>query len=181
MIRLLKVLTRNFSLKQRGFTLIEVLIGTIISGVLLAISVPHVMGMYEQEQVRNSVGELQSTLQEARTQARRQGKRCTISLDTTNNQITSNGCLLESVVNLAENDVLKLSTNITGTPPSIMFSYKGDITLSAGGDSGIIVMSRSANTEKKRCILIPEGAAPLKTGYYEGSISPIISNNCITD
>lgn len=54
---------------QRGITLIEVMIGLVILGILLAMGVPSFAGWIQSSQIRNSAESIQNGLMQARAEA----------------------------------------------------------------------------------------------------------------
>jgi prepilin-type N-terminal cleavage/methylation domain-containing protein len=165
--------------QEQGFTLAEMLVTLTVASILVAVSVPSLVGFYQQQQVKDALEELQGALQEAQRQAMRKGQSCTVNLGTANNQITSaGGCLLTTRILPSK---VTMSTNINSA--RILFSYKGntsDITTTPSGDQGTVVISRSDGAGYKRCLVITNGLGIMRTGFYDGSTTPISSNNCTT-
>ena len=164
----------NVRKKNNGFTLLEMLITVIVVGILAAILAPNLIGLYNQNQVRDGLAKVESSLKEAQRQAIKLSKVCTVTFNTTNKTITAspNGCLLS-------NRTLQDSVNITtneGTPPAtfnIAFSYKGNY----GGLGKTIIVSGNS-TDERKCLAITSGIGIMRTGEFVGNIP---GGNCQTN
>ena len=162
----------NLSRKESGFTLIEMLVVTVIIGIMMAIAVPNLLGMIRKNQVKAALQKLHGAIKETQRQAIRQGNLCRINIDLTNNRLTGNppNCLLSDRI---INENLIIRTNIAGTPPNIPFSHKGSTTR-----SGTIVIS-SELTNLQKCFVISLGLGITRTGDYTGSPTGSVSaTNC---
>ena len=158
--------------KEAGFNLIEILVVTIIIGILAAIAVPNFLGLLRRNQVNAALQTLHGAIKETQRQAIRQGRSCRIDFDLTNNKLTGNpsNCLL-SDREIKDNIIIR--TNFPGTSPNIIFSHKGSTTR-----SGTIVIS-SAMTNTQRCFVISLGLGIMRTGNYTGSPTGSVSaTNC---
>ena len=166
--------------KEKGFTVIETVTTLVIAGILAAIATPSLIGMYRQQKVKEALEQLHGALEEAQRQAMLKGQGCTVNIDTTNNRVNSanDDCLLSTRI---LPDEAKMETNID--PPQIEFSFKGNtanINTNPSGDQGTVVISRSDGSGYRRCLVITNGLGIMRTGFYDGSTSPITSNNCTT-
>ena len=171
----------KLTLKNHGFTLIETMTVLVIAGVLTAVAAPNLIGAYQQEQVKNTSEQIEFSLKEAQRFAIRQGQNCQVTLNSTNREISSSDSCLVNKMTLP--DQIVMETNITGTPAIIDFIYKGNIShpsTSVIDDIGTIVLSSSNGGEYKKCIVITQALGLIRSGFYEGSTSPIRSDNCIT-
>lgn len=158
--------------KNSGFTLIEVIVVTIIVGIVGAISVPSFFAFLSRNQINNSLEHLLGGIKETQQQAMRQGIQCRVNIDTSTNTLTSdpNSCLL-SIRNLDDN--ITIRTNLPGGTPGITFSPKGTTT-----SAGTIVLS-SDNTDLQRCFVISLGLGIMRTGNYTGaSTGPVDFTEC---
>lgn len=166
------------SQKNLGFTLTEMLTVLVIAGILFAVTAPNLFKQFKRQEVRNAMDEVEYGLKEAQNFAKRKGQRCEVTLDTTNNKIAStSGCLISARV---LPDQLTLSTNIVSDPPTISFSYKGNITHDPipGNDQGTIVISSSNDDYGAKCIVLNQALGLIQSGFYDGSPSTIISSKC---
>jgi prepilin-type N-terminal cleavage/methylation domain-containing protein len=165
----------NVPKKNKGFTLVEMVVTAVVVGVLAAVSVPNLLGLYNQNKVKEGLAQVEGALKEAQRQAMRRGKSCTVEIDITNSKIknpsSGDGCLLSERI-LPEGTTL--STSLTGTTKTITFSYKGNTT-----NSGTIVLTMN-NTERKKCLVISNGLGIMRTGDYDESVSGSMADKCIT-
>ena len=146
---------------DRGFTLIELIIVSIILGIVAAIAVPNFFALLSRNQMNNALEQLLGGIRETQQLAMRQGILCKININTGTNTLTANpnGCLL-STRNIDDN--IDIRTNIPGATPNITFSPKGTTTR-----MGTIVLS-SDNTELQKCFVISLGLGIMRTGDYDG-------------
>ena len=156
----------NVRKKNNGFTLLEMLITVIVVGILAAILAPNLIGLYNQNQVRDGLAKVESSLKEAQRQAIKLSKTCTVSFNTTSKTITAspNGCLLsnrtlEGSVNITTND------STPSTTFNMPFSYKGNY-----GGIGKTIIITGDNTNERKCLTITSGIGIMRTGDFVGNI-----------
>ena len=156
----MNVLHRN---KDQGFTLLEILIVTIIVGILGAIATPSFLAMNNRAKVNDAVNTVKGALQEAQRQAMRKGMQCSITLNTTNNTITStNGCLV---------------TGDRTLPTGVTMSSSGGNTISYGmrGNTTTQTTIRiyfADGTGTQKCLALSMPLGVIRTGTYQ-------SNSCV--
>ena len=158
------MLPYNAHRKERGFTLTEMLVTAIIGSILMAVATPSFLSLFNNSKVKSALEQVQGALTEAQRQAMRRGKSCTITLDTTNNKITtktksgSEGCLLSD---RTLPDGVVMTTNIKDK--NIKFSHKGNTTASG---KGVLVLSNGSG--EKRCLTVSTTLGAMRTGIYDG-------------
>ena len=154
--------------REAGFNLIEMLVVTIIIGIVAAIAVPNFLGLLRRNRVNTALQTLHGAIKETQRQAIRQGRSCRIDFDLSNNKLTANppNCLL-SDRDIDDNIVIR--TNFPGASPNISFSHKGSTTR-----SGTIVVS-SPLTNSQKCFVISLGLGIMRTGDYTGSPTGSVS------
>lgn len=167
------MLFRNAHKTSQGFTLIETLTVLIVIGILSAIAVPSFLALLNRNKVNDAVAKVQGALQEAQREAIRRSRSCIVTLNTTNQKVTS-PCLITGDRTLPNG--VAIVTNLGGTPPSITFSFRGNTT-----DSGAIVLYMSdGSIPKKGCLVISNGLGIMRSGVYNGSTASVTANNCVT-
>ena len=162
-----------------GFTLIEILVAAIIIGVISAIAAPNLIGLMNFTRVKQGIAQVEGGIKEGQRQATRLGKRCIVTINTADNEITAQtveatpvNCLLS---NRELNDSLEIATNVVdnGTTNNfdITFSSKGstNYTLADTAKSGAMFIVYMTNgTEEQRCFVIADGLGLSRIGNYDG-------------
>jgi prepilin-type N-terminal cleavage/methylation domain-containing protein len=174
-------LSKAEALRDRGYSLIEVLVVMSVIGILATISVPNFIGLYNQYKVQEGFETVKGAIKEAQRQAMRRGRRCRIQIDETNRTIkvkspdvygSYEGCLL-SDRNLPNG--VEVKTNYS--TPVITFSPRGNTN-----SAGTIVVYNSQNNSHKKCLAISLGLGIIRSGDYTGDVSGSVSaGNCQTD
>ena len=174
------MLPYNARKSSSGFTLIEMMVTTIIIGVIAAIAAPNFLGLLNRNRVNEAARQVEGALKEAQRQAMRNGRQCTISISETNDAITNptggGGCLLS---NRILDDLIQLDTN----RDTIRFSAKGNIEINPAAGSTtptpVLVVSIPNGTDLQRCIVIDSLLGSQRSGQYSGTIPTTpVSNNC---
>ncbi len=153
----------NLDRKNRGFTLLEMMVVVLILGVLAALAVPSFISMNKRAKLNSGLTDLSTLLQEVQRTAIRKGNACTITLPasgTTNPNINS-PCLLAGNLKL---DAFKIRNNLT----SINFNYRGDTSTSTANKGTIILSLPDGNNEYK-CLVISPGIGLVRTGNYDAT------------
>ncbi len=163
-------------INSQGFTMIETIVVVTIVGILAAIITPSFLSMFNKNKVNDALDKVRGTLQEAQREAIRKSKPCTITLDTTNNKVTtSSSCVVTGDRTLPTG--VGLQTNISGQ--QITFGIRGNTT----GAGKIVVFMNDGSTLQKRCIVTSIGIGITRTGDYSGSTSSasdITAGSCTT-
>lgn len=174
--------------QETGFTLIEVIVAMIIIGILIAVSAPNLLGLFNQYQGKDALRQLKSSVKEAQRQAMRRGKTCKIKLD----EVEIEGKIRDriTVVNSSDpgergkdytpcltsdrilSEFVDLQTNIPGSTNKITFSYKGNTPT-----SGTIKLSVSGS-QLDKCLVISNGLGIIRTGNYQNSSSGSMASKC---
>ena len=153
-----------------GFTLIEMLIVTVIIGVIAAIAASNLLGLLNRNRVNQAARQVEGALKEAQRQAISSGKQCSVEIDTTNKIISNpagGGCLLD---NRSLNDLIQLNSNTA----TITFSGKGNITVIRP----VVVVSMPNGTDLQRCVVIDSLLGSQRSGEYSGNPATPTRNNC---
>ncbi len=160
-------------LRDRGYTLTEMMVTLIIIGVIAAIALPAFTGLLSRYRLEGALQQLLGAINETQRLAMVRGKSCRINVNPSTNKITANtaGCLLSD---RSLNSEIKIRSNFIGST-YITFSYKGSTTR-----AGTIVLS-SDNTDLQKCFVISLGTGIKRVGNYNGSKTGSVSrNNCQT-
>lgn len=160
--------------KNRGYSLLEMIVTVILVGILAAIAIPSFIGLLERYRVNEGLAKVKGAIKEAQRQAIRRGRRCKIQINTNNRKITVsapdgsinyNGCLFNERT-LPEGVAIK--TNYT--TPVISFSPRGNTS-----SAGTIVVYSADNAQTKKCIVISLGLGIIRNGDYTGDVSTAVT------
>lgn len=160
--------------KNKGFTLVEMVVTAVIVGVLAAVTAPSLVGLLEQMRVKDGLRQIETSLREAQRQAIRRGSSCTVTLNATNNTITAtpNQCLAGSKI-VYERVEFKGND---GNSIEVTFSHKGNNT---SGAKTIAVYRDGATTGIQKCVILAANLGGIKSGVYTGIVSnDIVQGSC---
>lgn len=177
--------------KNKGFTLIEMVVTIIIVGILSAVAVPSLLGLLNQTRVNDGRRQIESAIKEAQRQAVRRSVPCTVILNATNNTITAipgtptnplpPGNTVQCLAgNKIINSDLEFKADVGGgasaTNIEIIFSRKG---INTSGPRTIAVYRDGVVGGVQKCIIITANLGGAKSGIYTGDVSNnIVSNSC---
>ena len=156
--------------QEPGFTLTEVIVVTVIVGVIGAFTVPNFFSLLNRNRVDQAVGEIEGAFKEAQKGAIRTSRSCTISIDTTTKRISNNSaddnCLLTI------RDYNNTQFTLTSSRTTITFSSKGNISLDP--QTPVIVISfPNGGSNQQRCVVIENTLGLIRTGDYSGTIPTV--------
>ena len=170
--------------RNHGFTLFEILIVLVIVGILSAVTAPSFLAIFNKNKVNNALIQLRGALEETQREAIRKSKSCTVTIDTTSKKITS-PCLVTGTRDLCDErdssgnctkSRVALVTNLSGTPPTIQFSFRGN----TNAMGTIVIYSSDNSTSNMGCLAISQGLGIIRTGSYNGSTTSVSASNCTT-
>jgi prepilin-type N-terminal cleavage/methylation domain-containing protein len=182
---------------NQGVTLLEVVITTVVIGILASLSAPSVMGMLARNDSKSAVQIIQSAIQEVKKEGLRNSKACTISLAYHDyNRADKKGWFTEvradkkdCVVNADEVDssamVVELPENVsfsTSNLPTkdkekngekikssrISFNSKGVVI--SGNDEPAVILVAAKGTSSVECIVVSPLLGLVRTGKYTGTL-----------
>ncbi|MGI0481624.1 prepilin-type N-terminal cleavage/methylation domain-containing protein [Geminocystis sp. CENA526] len=164
--------------KQKGFTLFEVVVVSIIIGIVSAVAAPNLIESQRQERVNRTFSQVRSALVEAQVNANRMSRNCPITITTTSVTSAVSGCLLENIV--IDSSIVDVRTSKTGgLPQTVTFDYKGGIPVT---DIQTIHIARknfsnTAINETGKCIVLANTIGMIRTGIYDSTVSGTNCNN----
>ena len=159
--------------RNSGWTLLETMIVSVITGILASIAIANMLGMMNKNKVQNSLYEVKGALREAQRNAIKMGKECKVVMNADVNPTYLSvdaetkyvGCLNSSGVDLSG---IKVTENFSGS--RIRFSYKGN-----SANLGTIVF-HSSHTNAKYCLVLSNLLGIMRSGIYTAEISPTPGN-----
>ena len=154
--------------KNSGFTLIEVIVVTIIVGIIAAISVPNFFGLLQRNRITEASNSIEGALREGQKQAERNGSLCTLTINTANDLI-SGDCLFNT-------RTLRNNVELYSNTATLSFSGKG--TSSAAVI--VVQMPTGGGTNSRRCLVI-NNLGIIKTGEFTADPSTaanLVAGNC---
>jgi prepilin-type N-terminal cleavage/methylation domain-containing protein len=160
----------NAHKKDKGFTLVELLVVVIIVGILSALAIPSFIGLLRQNEIKEAVGQVEGALKEAQRQAIKMSRSCALKIVSNNINGQSNPVFSIGVANatpncsistrtLKQNMIIATNANLNN---GINFSFKGN----TANASTIVVYSNQA-VESRKCIVISGGLGIIQTGNYQ--------------
>jgi prepilin-type N-terminal cleavage/methylation domain-containing protein len=157
---------------EGGFTVIEMLVGIVMAGILATIMAPSFLGMYSRSRVNQSLTSVQGAILEGQRQAMRTSTPCTLSLNTSTPGVTGN-CLTTS--NRTFNQV-----RMRASATNMRFDIKGAVSNTDGSamSQPITVVVSAANTNLQRCLVMSVPLGLIRTGYYTGTDT--VESNCVS-
>lgn len=171
-LNVLKLLV-NRENRETGVTLFEVVLVSVVVGVMAAISVPNLLEEQRRQKVNETFNKIRGALVEAQTNANRLSKNCTVQIYLSRVSGTPAGCVLESfnidttIVSIKEGDDFTTAT-LAPTPPSTpiekTFSFRGTTV-----STGTLWIARENDTtgNTAKCIVI-SSIGMIRTGAFEG-------------
>ena len=156
-----------------GFTLMEMLVTVIVVGVIAAVASPNLIGMLNRNRVNEAVAQVEGAIKEAQKQAIRQGKACTVAINTADNDnifsnTGTNNCLLSTK---SLKDQIDFYSNIS----TLTFSGKGNTSVTPNKPT--FVVSMSSGTNQQKCVVIENTLGIIRTGDYSGTLNPSNKSN----
>ncbi|MEA5508558.1 hypothetical protein VB715_02150 [Crocosphaera sp. UHCC 0190] len=153
-------------------------ITTIVVGILSAFSIPSMIGITSQNQVKATTDQIKNLFQEAQRQSIRTGKICTVTVSATTTSAdafissTPPGCLSTAPVFLRSQ--LKIST--VDFPSTVTISYRGNVAFDWGTNTSppsppALIVVQSPSAKQQSCLTLTPGLGIIRTGIYNTSTS----------
>lgn len=169
---------KSLSLKRpqtsAGFSLIELLVVLIIAGIATALAGPSLKGWYDQQEVNNSITKIRTAIEQARSNAVRLSKSCTVTIPAASGGYytvtgTPEGCVLENFTISSQDIIVEKGSG--SLPLTLTFTYEGVTDSTTPG--GTIIVSRksgsSAIAGTGKCVVISPFLGMIRSGEYEGT------------
>jgi prepilin-type N-terminal cleavage/methylation domain-containing protein len=161
----------SFTKNNRGWTLIEVGVVVIIVGILASLALPSFNKMQARNQLRGTMSEVQGAFQEAQRNAIKRGAACTVSVNTTIDDVSNNKNISSTTPGCVPNPVKILPNSgisfiLPTSNTNIAFSYKGNPSTAT---DQTIVLTHEITSLEPRCLVIATGIGIMRSGYYQGS------------
>lgn len=188
---------------NQGFTLLEILVAVVMTGILTALTMPNLLAWLNSNKVQEATDSVQSALQDAQRQAIRLGRSCTINFTngsgtnpTVYPQITASetGCLVAANTNAGSLGLPREVFMVTNFPtqgasPGVRFSFRGHVsglTFTPLQNQAIVVLYSAANisaapypNQERKCIVIASMLGVVKQGTYNGtSLTNLDARQC---
>jgi prepilin-type N-terminal cleavage/methylation domain-containing protein len=146
--------------KNRGFTLIEIMVVVMILGILASLAIPSFVAMNNRSKLNSGLIDLSTSLQEVQRTSIRTSKSCTLTFPASGsiNPIINSSCLIAGNLPL---DSFKIRNDIT----SVIFNYQGN-TATSTTTKGTIILSLVGDKDQK-CLVISPGIGLIRTGNYD--------------
>lgn len=152
--------------QNRGFTLFEILVATVIAGILAALSLPSLLGILKGNELKAAQDQVVNALRDAQRQAIRRSQKCTITINTSSDPVkisvkdptADKGCLSSSDSKLPKGVTL---TSNNGN--DFTYSFKGNTT------NAKTLTLASSGSKEQRCVVVSMHLGILRTGIVKGS------------
>ena len=144
--------------ENRGFTIIEQLIVCVFIGIMATVSVPSILGIYNQFKIKDAQNKLRVALTEAQRQAIRKSTDCLVNFSPSgsNNTIISSSCFLTGDRTLSG---IILRHNYSQN--KLEFNYRG-----GSNRLGTMVL-QIPNFNYQKCLVISNFIGIMRAGDYE--------------
>lgn len=158
------------STRPSGFTLIEMLITIMITGIMAAIAIPSFLNWYNNKKIEDATARIEGALQIARSSAVKHNITCTVTISSQQISAAPTKCL-PTGVRLLEGTNANIATDSTGSQ-TVTFSSKGTATLVADKSVIVIYDQDAPDSRKMKCITISNGVGLMRVGTYNASEPP---------
>ena len=163
--------------QNSGFTLVEMVVTAIVVGVIAAIASPNLLGLLNQNRVREGMRQVEGAVREAQKQATRKGATCSIRFTTTGTG-TNKRSIIKVVDDANPNPFAGCLLNTRELPRDVSFGLKGTGTIEADNDLSFsakgnpnprnhIYYIEHPNVKDKKCVEIRGLFGEIATGNYD--------------
>jgi type II secretory pathway pseudopilin PulG len=129
---------------------------SVIVGILASTTIPSMVGLMGKNSLQSSMGQVKGAIQEAQRAAIKNGKSCTVTIDTTAKTVTGSpvGCITSPVT-------LTSDMTLTTATTSFSFSYKGN----PDNTNELVLILSSTKTSTQPCLAISAGIGIMRSGF----------------
>jgi type IV fimbrial biogenesis protein FimT len=163
--------SRDLILRQRGFTIIEILLVIVVIGVLLAIAAPSFVTFTSSQKVKTASFDLYAAMMFARSEAIKRRKCVSVTPTSSSDwatgwsvrQVVSATCALDTSVDtiLRTQDPL---SGVTFTTSSTSVVYRLDGRVTVGSAVGVLIQPTVADSSiQNRCVRVDPTGLPRTT------------------
>lgn len=174
--------------RQSGFTMIELLVVTLMIGVMAAIASPGMLAFVRRSKVSAAQSNVQRALLEIQREAMKRGVSCSVTFpsnnasasDQANNVLTiSSNCLVTGTVELEQ---VRIRHNLPATTLEL-FNFRGETGADKGLSNGltsdvVIVLTQESANSYQKCVAISNGLGLVRTGIYPSNNTTTTVNSC---
>lgn len=162
---------------EAGFTLLELIIVTVIVGIATATSVANLVKSQRDNEAKLAFTKLKGALIEAQVNANRKSQDCKVNIQVGTDKYTiegsPSGCLLEGFT--IDKNVVILESN--GNLSTIAYDFEGD----TGNAQTLLISPNDFEgnplREAGKCIVIAANLGMIRTGVYIGSSTGNFNRN----
>ena len=163
---------------DQGFTLIEMMVTIMITGIMAAIIAPSFMTWVNNKKINDISTKIEGALKEAQSSAGRRNITCNVLITTTTVSSIDSRCLPTGSRNIQDrtSDVGISNSNLeiagTGGTSGTTVTYLSLGTANITPKSATVIIYRTNETTNgiKKCIVVSRGIGTIKTGNYTGTI-----------
>ncbi len=169
----IKLLLNKHNNKEKGFNLLEVVLVSVIVGIMAGISVPNFLEEQRQQRVNEAFNWIRGALVEAQTNASRLSTDCTVTIDADQVSGSPPGCVLEKIT--FDTNIIDIRSSAGSLPQDIGFQFDGRLSSSTSLQT-IHIKRKNAPNETGKCIVISNNLGMIRTGIYNSTSSANCEN-----
>lgn len=184
-------MNRSIAIRDKGFTLLELLTALAIAGILAAIASPSFLSFVNKSRVRKAHADVFGLLLESQRNALKNSRDCVVTLTPGVEPTVNSTCSGDRPLSDAELSHNGAETNSNGDTiledtNELTFNFKGETTnsINALGDNTnlvIVISDQDGSHNYQRCIVISDGIGLIRQGRYPSQDITFDPTECIAD